>query len=251
MPDFDRNVAFASDAQSFVDRRQDAIALVAHVGGIDAAEFRRLRSQRDQLFGLRVGSGRVLERSRDSDGAFAHGLPDQFSHLVQLRGGRLFVVIAQHHAPDLGGADVAGQIDSHALFFQTGKVLLKAAPVGRDVIVIVAVAVGLDDGVIQRRDRTAFAGDLGRDALVDLRGQARIHQDGQFRLAQHVDKAGSDDHAVDINRARALRVAQISDGGDFAVANADVARVPRRAGAVDDVAVGDDEIEGWVWGLCP
>jgi len=46
------------------------------------------------------------------------------------------------------------------------------------------------------------------------------------------------------NGARALRVAQISDGGDFAAANADVAGVPRRAGAVDDVAVGDDKIEG-------
>ena len=39
-------------------------------------------------------------------------------------------------------------------------------------------------------------------------------------------------------------IAQISDGGDFAAANADVARVPRRAGAVDDVAVDDDQIEG-------
>ena len=34
---------------------------------------------------------------------------------------------------------------------------------------------------------------------------------------------------------------QIADGGDLAVADADVARIPGRAGAVDDVAVGDDE----------
>ena len=168
-----------------------------------------------------------------------------------MRRSGLFIVIAQHHAADLSGADVAGQIDAHALLFQTGEVLLKGAPVGRDVILIVAPAVELDDRIIQRRDGAAFARDLGRDALVNLRGQARIHQDRQFRLAQHVDEAGGDDHAVGINGARALRVAQISDGGDLAAANADVAGVPRRAGAVDDVAVGDDEIEGLVWGLCP
>ena len=251
VPDFDRHVAFAPDAQGFVDRGQDGIALIAHMGGVDAAEFRRLRSQGDQLIGLGVGSGRVLERSRDSDGAILHRLPDQFPHLVKLCRSGLLVVIAQHHAPDLRCANVAGQIDAHALLFQAGKVLLKAAPVGRDVIVIVAGAVGLDDGVIQGRDGTAFAGDLGRDALIDFRGQAGIHQDGQLRLAQHVDKAGSDNHAVDINRARALRGAQIADGGDLAVADADVAGVPGRAGAVDDVAVGDDGIERSVRGLCP
>ena len=138
MPDFYRDVALASDAQSFVDRGQDGIALIAHVGGIDAAEFRRLGSQGDQLFGFGVRSGRILERGRDADRAFAHGLPHQFSHLVELRGRGLFVVIAQHHAPDLGGANVAGQIDSHALLFQPGEILLKGAPVRRDVIVIVS-----------------------------------------------------------------------------------------------------------------
>ena len=81
-------------------------------------------------------------------------------------------------------------------FSRRAKYCCKRSPVGRDVIVIVARAVGLDDGVIERRDGTAFARDLGRDALVDLRGQARIDQDRQFRLAQHVDEAGRDDHAV-------------------------------------------------------
>ena len=129
MPDFDREVALAPDAQSFVDRGQDGIAFIAHVGGIDAAEFRRLRGQGDQLIGFGVGSGRVLERGRDSDRAFPHRLPDQLPHLIELCWGGLLVVIAQHHAPHLGGADIAGQIDSHALLFQAGKVLPKAAPV--------------------------------------------------------------------------------------------------------------------------
>ena len=93
-------------------------------------------------------------------------------------------------------------------------------------VVIVTTAPNLNDRVIQGRNGIALARDLGRDALIDFRGQARINQDGQFRLPQHVDKAGSDNHAVDINRPRALRAAQIADGGDLAAANTDVTRVP-------------------------
>ena len=78
-----------------------------------------------------------------------HGLPDQFPHLVELCRCRLLVIIAKHHASDLGGADIAGQIDPHALLFEAGKILSEAAPVGRDVIVIVPGAVSLDDRVIQ------------------------------------------------------------------------------------------------------
>ena len=50
--------------------------------------------------------------------------------------------------------------------------------------------------------------------------------------------------AASMVRLRGAAV-EIADGGDFAVADADVAGVPGRAGAVDDVAVGDDEVEGW------
>ena len=88
---------------------------------------------------------------------------------------------------------------------------------------IIARAVGLNDCVIEGRNGTTFTGDLSCDALVNLRGEARIYQNRQLLLAQHVDKAGGDDHAVRVNGAGALRVAQISDTGDFAAANADVA----------------------------
>ena len=111
--------------------------------------------------------------------------------------------------------------------------------------------VGLDDGVVQRRGRAAFAGDLRGDALIDLRGQARIDQDGELRLAEHVDEAGSDDHAAGVDGASARGIAKIANGGDLAAADADVAGVPRRAGAVDDVAVGDDDVEGLARSVCP
>src|ERR1019366_2430904 len=41
MPDLDGNISLAPDTESLVQRRNDGIALVADVGGVDAAEFRR------------------------------------------------------------------------------------------------------------------------------------------------------------------------------------------------------------------
>ena len=109
---------------------------------------------------------------------------------------------------------------------------------------LIAAAVGLDDGVVERRDRIAFTGDFRGDALKDFRGQARIDENGQFRLAEHVDEAGGDDFAGGVDGALARSCGEIADGGDFAVADADVSGIPGRTGAVDDVAVGDDEVEG-------
>src|SRR5580700_11160570 len=103
-------------------------------------------------------------------------------------------------------------------------------------------AIDLNDGIVKRGDGTAFSGDLGGDALVDFGRQARFDEDGQFGLAEHVDEAGRDDFAGSVDGALSGRGSQVADGGDSSVADADVAGIPGRTGAVDDVAVGDDEI---------
>ena len=70
----------------------------------------------------------------------------------------------------------------------------------------------------------------------------RVDQDRQLRLAEHVNEARRDHHAVRVNRPLGLRRAEKADGGDVPVADADIARVPGRAGAVNDVAVADDDV---------
>ena len=57
-------------------------------------------------------------------------------------------------------------------------------------------------------------------------------------------KPGATTLPAGVDRAFACGGGKIADGGDSAIANAEVSRVPRRAGAVDDVTVGDDEVEG-------
>src|SRR5262249_45512183 len=158
---------------------------------------------------------------------------DEGSHLFELLRSRLNVVVAEHHAADLRCADVAGEIDTDTLFLETSEVLAERAPIGIDLVMVVGVALGLDNRVVERSDGTAFASDLGRDSLINFGRQARIEKDGEFRLTEHVDETGGDDFARSINSALALGGREMTDGGNFAVANADVAGVPRRTGAID------------------
>ncbi len=131
--------------------------------------------------------------------------------------------------------------------FEPGKVFAKRPPVGLNAIVIVLLLISAENGVVQRRDGFALAGDFRGNPLEDLRGKAGVDKDGEFGLSQHVDEAGSDNSAACINGARASRIMQITDGGNLSISNSDVAGIPGRAGAVDNVPVGDDDIEGRRW----
>ncbi len=106
----------------------------------------------------------------------------------------------------------------------------------------VSRAVGFDHRVVEWRDRIAFAGDLGGDALKDFGGQVRVHQDRKFRLAEHIDEARRDYQPVCIDHAFGGCVGELPDGGDPAGLNRDVTRIPGRPRAVDDVAIADDEV---------
>jgi hypothetical protein len=222
-----------------------ASRLAAHVGCVHTAEAGGFRRQRDQFLCGGVRRRCVLQRSGEAHGAIAHGVAHQRLHAIEFGGGRRAVVIAQHHTAHLRGAHVAGQVDPHALLFQAREIVVKRPPVGMDGVMFVTHMVGLQESIGLGRDGRALAGDFGGDALVDLRRQVRIHQNGELGLAKHVDEPGGHHHAARINDALGRRPCQVSDGGDLALPDADVARVPRRPGAVDDAAMLDDDIVGF------
>ena len=222
---------------------QDGCTLTAHVRGIDAAEAGGFSGKRDQFFGLGVGSRRIFERSGDTDGAVEHGLADEFFHLLELRRLGLYIVVAEDHAADAGGADVIGDIDADALFFKASKVLAKGSPVGLHVELIEGALIGTENGVIERSDAFPFAGDLRGDALIDFRWQTRIDENGEFGLTKHINKAGGDNETVSVDGARARCCGEVADCGDSSFANPDVTGIPRRTSAVYDLAIGDDNVE--------
>jgi len=115
--------------------------LHSHVGRVDATELRSLRSQRNNLFRLRVRRGRVLQRGGYTNGSIAHGLANQSFHFLQLLGRGLHIGVSQHHAPHLRRPHVAGEIDAHALLFEPREILAERPPVGLDLVMRVAGAI--------------------------------------------------------------------------------------------------------------
>src|SRR5207244_3753971 len=180
----------------------------------------------------------------------AHTLTHVLLHLLELLRRGLLVIVTTHHVPDLGRPNVTSQIDPHALFLQTGEVLPQRAPVRCDVIMSVTGPVILNDAVIQRRSRPAFARNLCSDALVNFRRQSWINENRNLRLTQHVDKSRSHDHSASVDGALPCGLTQISNRRDFAIADSDISRIPRRASAVDDVSVRNDEVERRRWFFC-
>jgi hypothetical protein len=108
---------------------------------------------------------------------------------------------------------------------------------------LIPSCVRFDNGICQRRYGAAFTGNLGCNALVNLRRKARLDKNRQLGLSQHVDEAGCNNQTVRIDGALGWSAGQISDCDDLAITNSDIARVPRRAGAIDDVSVDDYEVK--------
>ena len=101
----------------------------------------------------------------------------------------------------------------------------------------------LNDGVVKGSRRSSFARDFSCDPLINLRRQPGIDENRQLGLAQHVYEAGRHDHPLRFDRACTGLVSEIAYSRDLAGADANITGIPGRAGAIDDVTVGDHEIK--------
>jgi hypothetical protein len=90
---------------------------------------------------------------------------------------------------------------------------------------------------------TVLAEHLERDALVHLRLVTGIREQLEVGVRVHVDKPGADDEAIGVDHARRGLAAQAADRRDPVARDADVRLEPRVAGAVDDAAAADEDVE--------
>ena len=127
------------------------------------------------------------------------------------------------------------------------EVALEVRPVRADAVALPDVVAFGDLALVGRGDRLALAGDLGGDSLRNLRCGAGVDEDGILRLPEEVEEAGRDDELRGVDGAF-RRAARESAGGlergDPAVGDAEVGAKPGGAGAVDDLAAGDEEVTG-------
>ena len=197
--------------------------------------------ERDQLVGVRIVAGRIDERRGDADGAILHRLLDQLSHLLQLLGRRVHVLVAEDDAAHLRGADVVHDVEREAVPLQQREVLGERAPADRLAPERRRVALR---PLVLRRVTPSLAAHRRRDPLAQaaLRGDAVRDEHGRA-LVHQVDESGGDDAILGDDGAAGRASVERSDLGDAAAANADVRAVPWRAGAVHHARIGDQDVE--------
>jgi hypothetical protein len=84
MRDLQRAAGAARDGDRLVDRLEQAVVLVAHVGRVGKPELRQRLAELDQLFARRERAGRVLEPRGDAARAVGERLFHQRAHAREL-----------------------------------------------------------------------------------------------------------------------------------------------------------------------
>jgi hypothetical protein len=223
MKNLDGSFRLAGDANHFGERAHDSVAFVAHMGGVDAAVPGAFGGKGDQLVGFGVRRGRIFKSGGKPKRALLHRLIDERFHAREFVRRRSAVDGADHVAANLRCANIRAEIDPDPLLPKTREILRERSPVRRDAVVLVFGLVCGECRIRLRSDRVAFTGNLGRNALINFGWRARIDQDGQLGLAEHVDEARGDHHPLRVDRFLRRRAGEIPDRGDAPVANANVA----------------------------
>ena len=238
MKDVDRQLRLLGDADREAQLANLLEALAADVRCVVAAVGRGDLRERHDLVGI-LGSAALVARHQ-APRAFFHRARNELLHPIELgRCGRPRGV-AHHDAAHLLGRDMGDEVHRHAAALDALEVAGERRPILSDGAALVR---GLFLQPVARCDAGALAEHVERDALPHFALRERIGEHGHVRVGVEIDEAWRDDAACGVDHARGLRVRERSDGGDAPVPDADVARDPRVACAVDDVAAADDDVE--------
>src|SRR5262249_8998587 len=150
---------------------------------------------------------------------------------------------AEDEGADRLGADERGDSDRRTRLVEALPVAVERAPVDAEVELRLHVPPLLEGARIDRSDGFTLPVEDGGDSLADLALRSPLDEDSVLGLAEQVDEAGGDDAAGDVDAAPCRCGGEVADGHDPLSADTDVGAHPRRAGAVDDLSVLEDEIE--------
>ena len=192
------------------------------MGVIDSAVLRGDLGDFDHLFRSGVAAGSVVQAGGDADGSAIHGLGDEGLHLLKLRGGGRGVGHLHDLAADSSLADEERGVGADALLLPLGER-------GGDVNGAVSVVAG-DDGGDALGEVGLVVGAFG---VGEVGGGVRVR----------VDEAGRDDEPGGVDGATGGARDVGLDEDDAVAEDADVGVDGGRAGAVQDRAVADEEVE--------
>ena len=219
------------------------------MGVIEAARARHHLGQLDQLVGVGVRPGRIVEARGQAERSLLADLTDHGLHVVELRPRGRAIVPA--HRPDTHGGVAEDEADvdrdlvvEHRQLPGHGEPVRRhrrlAVEPGVQLDVAMEILAGLEGGVRVAVD----ADELGGDALAHLRLVTRLVQDRQARVRVHVDEARRDDMPAGVDGARrGERTGIAADDPQRVTLHAHGGVVAGVAAAVDDEAVTDQQIE--------
>ena len=240
----------AADVDRLPEGIEEAVTqAVAHVRVIDATEPARLFRQGDQLVGVGEAPRRIVEPRGHAPGALLHRRTQECALVPELGRRRRAVVPADRADPERGVPDQVDDVDGHPVREQVEVLLDRGPPAGQRRAAI-QTGVDLDEllevpGGRERRVGAAVdADDLGRDPLPDLGLVTRLRQDHQAGVGVHVDEARTDHPPGRVDGAvRRDAIERAPEQPHPLALDSDRAVVARIAGAIDDEAARDQEIE--------
>ena len=230
------------DLDQFVDRSLEPVTFVAHVRDVPAARFRGGLRQRDQLGRLGEKSRRIDQRTADTQRAFAHRLSHEVLHAGQFGRRRITVVFAEHVHAHAGRANEGRDVKRNASAHERIEILAERGPVD----LVLDVALVLEDvclhRVVERAAGLTLAHDLERDPLLEVAHAAAVSDQRRVGPRQHVDETRRDGLAARVDLGRRPGAGEVTDRGDTIATNANIRSPTRRAGAIEERAVADDEV---------
>ena len=200
---------------------------------------------RDHLIGRRMHVGRVVEAGGEARGTLGQRVLQPQAHVLDLG------ILRRAHHVAVHGLHAQGLVADQGVGVHLRPALLQLMRV---------VAEGIEpppallpDQVERRRRQAlearggerdaAIADDDRGDALAELAGHAvGPAQHGAVVMGVGVDEAGGERLALRHHLPVRAGAAEVADGDDAVAADADIAAPGRRARAVEDGGITDDEV---------
>ncbi len=251
MVDLDRHTAFPADADGFIDAFEKLVGLRAHVCDVNAAVGRHGLRCFDQLFGGSEVGRRINQRRGNAERAAFHRPAHDFAHAVQLGRIRYPNRLAFRVRADIVAAQERAEVHGCAVRCHVAEPVIEAR---RPAVACQRRArrgtrVGADHALVHDRIGAALAHDLGRHTHGNFADYATIAaaEKRAARMALDVEEAGCDHQVGGIDALTRGCIAQHAarrDTRNAIAADADVAVEPRRACAIDNPPVLDDDVVG-------
>ena len=242
-----RYVQLASDAKTFIERLHDVFSLVAHVRAVDAIEFLQRPGNLHDFHGRRGIRQLVIQAGRKSNGPRRQSLTHQFPHLRNLRAiGRPVQAIhgrhPQRHMPDQQRAIGCRRMGTE--LFDIGSKSRKSEPLA----IVIEQVERRRHGAFHtaghgRQGNAAVARHHSGNPLAHLRRHLAGGQHQPIIMRVCINEAGRSYFPGGVDFEFGFRLIEPADAHHTLAAHTDVALETRRAAAIDNAGIADQQVE--------